>query len=98
MRGPLVYCLEGADNGSGLNSILLGAGAGQARTAAMPDLGGAVALDLPVLREKAEAWGDDLYAEKEPATESGTARLVPYHLWDNRQPGEMLVWVREARS
>jgi DUF1680 family protein len=19
---------------------------------------------------------------------------VPYHLWDNREPGEMLVWVR----
>ncbi|WP_037283622.1 glycoside hydrolase family 127 protein [Rubellimicrobium mesophilum] len=98
MRGPLVYCLEGADNGVGLNSILLGSGAGEARTANLPDLGGAVVLDLPVQRERAEAWGDDLYAEKERATEPDTARLVPYHLWDNRQPGEMLVWVREARG
>jgi DUF1680 family protein len=98
MRGPLVYCLEGADNGSGLNSILLGAGAGQARTATLPDLGGAIAIDLHVLREKAETWGEDLYSEKTPEAEPATARLVPYHLWDNRQPGEMLVWVREARS
>jgi hypothetical protein len=98
MRGPLVYCLEGADNGAGLNSILLGAGAGKARTATLPDLGDAIAIDLPVLRERVRDWGEDLYSEKEPATEAATARLVPYHLWDNRQAGEMLVWVREARG
>lgn len=96
MRGPLVYCLEGADNGGGLNSILLQQGLGKAKTAVIPDLRGAIAIDLPVLRENAQSWGDDLYAEKRADAESGEARLVPYHLWDNRAPGEMLVWVREA--
>jgi DUF1680 family protein len=96
MRGPLVYCLEGADNGAGLNSILLRDGLGKAQTAVIPDLSGAIAIDLPVLRESAETWGDDLYAEKAHETGADTARLVPYHLWDNRDPGEMLVWLRQA--
>ncbi|MGO7932241.1 hypothetical protein ACC723_38440, partial [Rhizobium ruizarguesonis] len=26
-----------------------------------------------------------------------TARFVPYHLWDNRATGEMLVWVQSDR-
>lgn len=95
MRGPLVYCLEGTDNGAGLNSILLQRGLGQAQTATIPNLRGAIAIDIPVLRESAENWGDALYADKAPQTEAEQARLVPYHLWDNREPGEMLVWLRE---
>jgi DUF1680 family protein len=96
MRGPLVYCLEGADNGAGLNSILLQTGLGRAETATIPDLRGAVAIELPALRERADSWGDDLYAEKAPETALHTARLVPYHLWDNREGGEMLVWARQV--
>ncbi|MFD1254503.1 Non-reducing end beta-L-arabinofuranosidase [Devosia equisanguinis] len=96
MRGPLVYCLEGVDNGAGLNSILLKTGLGAAQTAPVPDLRGAIAIELPVLRELAEEWGDALYADRAPAVREDTARLVPYHLWDNRAPGEMLVWMRQA--
>ncbi|RYD86356.1 MAG: glycoside hydrolase family 127 protein, partial [Sphingomonadales bacterium] len=95
MRGPLVYCLEGTDNGAGLNSILLQRGLGQAQTATIPNLRGAIAIDIPVLRETAANWGDALYSDKAPETEAEQARLVPYHLWDNREPGEMLVWLRE---
>ncbi|QDZ12814.1 glycoside hydrolase family 127 protein [Devosia ginsengisoli] len=95
MRGPLVYCLEGTDNGKGLNSILLQHGLGKAQAATIPNLRGAIAIDLPVLRENARDWGDALYSDKAPHTEAEQARLVPYHLWDNREPGEMLVWLRE---
>lgn len=98
MRGPLVYCLEGTDNAPGLNSILLGDGLGRSQTATIPDLNGAIAIDLPVLREVAEGWGDALYAEAAPTAEPDMARLVPYHLWDNREPGEMLVWLRADRQ
>jgi hypothetical protein len=94
MRGPLVYCLEGADNPVGLNSILLGDGLGQSQTATIPNFNGAIAIDLPVLRELADGWGDALYSDAVPSAKSDTARMVPYHLWDNREPGEMLVWVR----
>lgn len=98
MRGPLVYCLEGADNGPDLNAVLLDPEAEVAREIALPDLGGAVAIDMPVLRETADGWGAGLYAETAPSRVSATARLVPYHLWDNRDPGEMLVWIRSARG
>lgn len=94
MRGPLVYCLEGADNPVGLNSILLGDGLGQSQTATIPNFNGAISIDLPVLREVAEGWGDALYSDAVPNAKPDTARMVPYHLWDNREPGEMLVWVR----
>jgi hypothetical protein len=94
MRGPLVYCLESADNPVGLNSILLGDGLGQSQTATIPNFNGAIAIDLPVLRELADGWGDALYSDAVPSAKSDTARMVPYHLWDNREPGEMLVWVR----
>jgi DUF1680 family protein len=96
MRGPLVYCLEGADNGAGLNSILLQTGAGRSATATIPDLRGAIAIDLPALRERADAWGEELYAEKCAERDEAKARLVPYFFWDNRTDGEMLVWTREA--
>ena len=94
MRGPLVYCLEGVDNAVGLNSILLGDGLGQSQTASIANLNGAIAIDLPVLREIAEGWGDSLYGSTALRAQPDTARLVPYHLWDNRAPGEMLVWLR----
>jgi uncharacterized protein len=94
MRGPLVYCLEGTDNAVGLNSILLGDGLGKSQTATIPNFNGAIAIDLPVLREVAEGWGDALYSDAVPSAKPDKARMVPYHLWDNREPGEMLVWVR----
>ena len=93
LRGPLVYCAEEADCGHGLNRIGLAGDVAAARTADLAELAGAVALDLPVTRDRAD-WGSTLYRATPPRTEPGNARLVPYHLWDNRTPGEMLVWLR----
>ena len=31
-----------------------------------------------------------------PAIESDTLRLIPYSLWDNREPGAMVVWLKET--
>ncbi len=93
MRGPLVYCVEATDNGEGLNGIELTGNLSDARTAELPELRGAVALDLPVTRDEAD-WGATLYRTSPPKTKKTTARFVPYPFWDNREPGEMLVWVR----
>lgn len=96
MRGPLVYCLEGADNAPGLNSVLLGDGLGRSATATIPNFNGAIAIDLPVLRETLA--GDALYTSEAPELADAAARLIPYHLWDNRDPGEMLVWLRSQNG
>jgi DUF1680 family protein len=99
MRGPLVYCVEETDNGAGLNGISLSADPSKAKVSEVAGLRGAVALDLPVSRDASD-WGVDLYRTSPPSAKPATARFVPYPLWDNREPGEMLVWVRagEARG
>jgi DUF1680 family protein len=97
MRGPLVYCVETTDNGQGLNGIELSGDVREATTAEIAELEGAIALDLPVLRDDAD-WGADLYRTSPPKARAATARFVPYPFWDNRSPGEMLVWVRAGRS
>lgn len=88
LRGPLVYCAEEADNGPGLNALALADGT--PRDIRDSDL---VAVELPATRDVAD-WGDTLYRPAPPAAEPAAARLIPYHLWDNRTPGEMLVWLR----
>ncbi|MBP1860180.1 glycoside hydrolase family 127 protein [Rhizobium herbae] len=93
MRGPLVYCVEATDNGRELNAIELTGNLAAARTTEIAELRGAVALDVPVMRDETD-WGTTLYRTTPPRTKRATARFVPYPFWDNREPGEMLVWVR----
>ncbi len=97
MRGPMVYCVEETDNGAGLNGISLSADISQAKTSEISGLRGAVALELPVSRDAAD-WGSTLYRTSPPAAKQSSARFVPYPFWDNREPGEMLVWVRAAEA
>lgn len=97
MRGPLVYCVEATDNGAGLNGIVLAGDVSMAKSSEVPELRGAVALDLMVKRDEAD-WGSALYRTSPPKAREATARFVPYSFWDNREPGEMLVWVRAGEA
>ena len=94
MRGPLVYCAEGIDNGDGLNALTVTGDPAKAGETIVDDLGGAVALDVEATRDLSSGFEGSLYRESPPSTEPAQARFVPYHLWDNRAPGEMLVWMR----
>jgi len=93
-RGPLVYCAEEADNGAGLNGVILTESVAKARVAREAQLGGAVAVELEAKRERWNGWEGKLYDTAQPVLEAARTRFVPYHLWDNRAPGEMLVWMR----
>jgi DUF1680 family protein len=93
-RGPLIYCAEEVDNAADLDAVILSQDIAAARTTPVPELGGAVAIELPARREHWQHREDRLYDSRSPVIAGTTARLVPYHLWDNRQPGEMLVWIR----
>ena len=94
-RGPVVYALEEVDNGENLQALSI------PRTAAFRAehdpalLGGVTALIGEGIRTATGAWGEALYAAQEPEERSVPLRAVPYHLWGNRGPGEMLVWIRE---
>ncbi len=95
-RGPLVYCLEGVDNPVGLNRISLPAGAAL-RAQAEPDLlGGVVTLVGGADVDSTEDWDGQLYRNEPPKREPVTIKAVPYYAWDNRSPGEMLVWLRRG--
>jgi DUF1680 family protein len=98
MRGPLVYCAEGVDNGDGLNALAITGDPAKAGETIVDDLGGAVALDVEATRDLSSGFEGSLYRESPPSTEPARARFVPYHLWDNRAPGEMLVWMRGGAS
>jgi len=94
-RGPLVYCVEEADNGKDLADLILPARA-KLRTKREPELlGGVVTISAPAKRRATKDWGDTLYR---PAGRSRlvnvTLKAVPYALWANRRTGEMRVWLQ----
>ena len=97
-RGPIVYCLEEADNGADLHALSLnGARPKDFEVEWLPDLlGGIVRLRCDGLRETDAGWGEALYAH-DGENEARPARLtfIPYYSWANRETGEMRVWVRK---
>ena len=96
-RGPLVYCLEEADNGRDLHLLRLGeAGPEDFETEWKPEkLGGIVEITTPGLRESDAGWGDELYsAGREISAAPVRLTWIPYYSWANRDPGEMRVWIR----
>lgn len=95
--GPLVYCLEEADNGKPLASLSVRRDA-PLRAAFDPGLlGGVVAIETEGRRSSDDGWnGENPYRRSAAVRppEDVKLRAVPYFLWGNRQPGEMSVWVR----
>lgn len=97
-RGPIVYCLEGADHD---NMILDRISVDPAAIAGWtveyrPDLlGGVNVLRGQGLAVEDAGWGDTLYRSGPPPAESKIdITAIPYCVWDNRAPGEMRVWLR----
>jgi DUF1680 family protein len=93
-RGPMVFCVEQADNGAGLSQLRLPK---QAPLTARFDaklLGGTVVIEGQA--ERVTATSDELYSTTEPASAPVALRAVPYCLWNNRGEGEMRVWIRES--
>ncbi|WP_045727941.1 beta-L-arabinofuranosidase domain-containing protein [Xanthomonas sp. GPE 39] len=97
-RGPLVYCLEQADNGAHLQQLRLPA------TAAIHTIAGSGALAGQVLlqAEGERLHGDDSltdtaplyrYDAPPPTSQPQTLTFVPYFAWANRGEGEMRVWM-----
>jgi DUF1680 family protein len=94
-RGPIVYCLEGADNPvEPLDRIVLPLDAVW-RVEHRPKLLGGVTVLRTTARADDDAWPGGLYA---PARATSKRRMtitaVPYCVWDNRETGEMRVWLR----
>lgn len=92
MRGPLVYCFEGVDNGGDVLSLRLCTDA--EKTAAQEDcLGGTEIIWAQGKRVHTE---EELYSFKKAEEEKCTLKAVPYYLWGNRGENQMRVWLPEA--
>ncbi len=92
-RGPLVYCLEEADNGADLAALSLPRSAGLRVRRDPALLGGCAVVEGDGARELA---GDSLYTMDPPRASPAPIRAIPYALWANRGEGEMRVWIRET--
>jgi DUF1680 family protein len=96
-RGPLVYCLEEADNGSNLHEIYLPKESTFEESFDSNLLGGIVVINTEGKRlVNSEKWVNKLYRyEAEEEYIPSTIKFIPYYAWANRNVGEMTVWVRE---
>lgn len=100
LRGPLLYCLESADNrGFDPRSAVLPSNPEFASRHHDGLLGGVTTLSTTISCVPVESgWEEELYRtvslDRNPAT-SGRypATLIPYFAWANREPGPMIVWI-----
>jgi uncharacterized protein len=91
-RGPLVYCIEEADNGANLSalSICTDAELTEGTDSELPE--GTVTLESKGFRTSDDSV--ELYSSLSDKDVPVNIKAVPYFVWGNRKPGEMLVWVR----
>lgn len=96
VKGPLVYCLEETDNGGNLPAVFIDTTQNPEERYEEGLLGGITVISFKGKRLTEDAWEDGaLYAGRKNCFEDVELRAVPYHCWNNREPGEMLVWMKE---
>ena len=88
--GPIVYCLEGVDNGAKLNELSVVVGS----VTEGENYGGFRTLTADGFRD---CETDELYIAADGAkTRRVKLRFIPYYTFANRGESDMLVWVRRA--
>jgi len=88
-RGPIVYCLEGVDNGRRLWDIVLQE-CGEKTVKASGEFGVPV-LEIAASRRPAATT---LYKLKSDVREKFTAKLIPYFAYANRGVSDMQIWTQ----
>ncbi len=94
-RGPLVYCLEEVDTAVATQRIVLPTDAALRADAKTEELGGLVVVSGDAGVAGTEHWEDALYRTHGATLDPLVVRAIPYFAWDNRQPGDMCVWIHE---
>ena len=96
MYGPYVYCLEQTDNGELLPNVFVSPETAVEICRPESGLPGA----LPTLcfegHRLSSGVENRLYGAPEFRFTPQRLKAVPYGLWCNREPGEMLVWLKAA--
>lgn len=92
--GPLLYCLESCDNPLPLHQICVPADAVFEKRFIPDLLGGIMMLNSDVEALETSDWADTLYRTTPPVSTPYKLTALPYHVWDQREPGEMRLWLR----
>lgn len=96
-RGPLVYCIEQADNaGVDIPMAMLPRDASLAAVERNDLFDGIVTVEAKGQVARTKDWKGVLYRTAPPKTSSATLTAIPYYLWANRGPNAMRVWIDEA--
>jgi DUF1680 family protein len=86
-RGPLVYCIEGADNNGEVWNIILPMESAVTEQPLQVLTEKVVALQTEALSAKASSDGKSITMEKRRVT------AIPYYVWANRGANSMQVWL-----
>jgi DUF1680 family protein len=93
-RGPLIYCLEQADQQAPLDEIILPLGAQLESQFAPELLGGITVIKGQGLLHPLDDWKNVLYQPvRTPSNKPLSVTAVPYCVWGNRGLGKMAVWI-----
>ncbi len=95
MKGPMVYCLEEADNGRYLASAIIDASVEPKEEFDVTQFGRILCARLEGMRIDYSRAGDSLYQDEGPSYMKDTFKAIPYCCWNNRGKGEMSVWLCE---
>lgn len=93
-RGPIVYCMEEADNGKNLHLLKVKLPL-EAEFCQMSEMGQSFVGITAKGQKEEHMSGESLYREwRMPECKDVDLKFVPYFMWNNRGEGEMQVWVR----
>ncbi len=95
-RGPLIYCLEEADNPVPLHRVALPPHTPLVARREDASLGDIVVIGAQACASDEEGWDGVLYRTTPPSPKPFDMTAIPYYAWDNRNGGRMRVWLREA--
>jgi DUF1680 family protein len=84
------------DNGRTLSDVSLPRKARLTPTFEPALLGGIMVIKGKAQRRDPAPWKGQLYRHAGTPLQSIPIKAVPYAVWANRAPGEMLVWIRES--
>lgn len=94
-RGPIVYCLESIDNVDFLHKLSLTKEGNLTSIYEESLLGGVVKIVGEAILTDDPNWKEQLYSTDKPKNKPFQITAIPYYAWDNREPGQMRVWIQE---
>src|SRR5580658_3680715 len=98
-RGPLIYCVEEADNPGGPVQTLALPRSARLDAAWRKDLfDGVMTLNARAKRLVPGEEAGALYSTEPPTAEDAALVALPYHLWANRAVGSMEIWIAETEG